>query len=82
MLFDRGETVRFTPRSRETAPMDAIIASMPFGIRDVPALGEFYFIIAPAYRGVVSADRLSRKVTSLSRMIEIFSRRPEFEAES
>ena len=50
-MFARGETVRFTPRSRDAAPMDAVIASMPFGLREVPALGEFYFIIAPAYRG-------------------------------
>jgi hypothetical protein len=79
MFFVRGETVRFTPRSREAAPRDAIIASLPFSVREAPALGEFYFIIAPAYRGVVSADRLSRKSASLTRMIERFARRSDFD---
>jgi hypothetical protein len=79
MLFTRGETVRFTPRSREATPMDAIVASLPFGVREVPALGEFYFIVAPAFRGVVSADRLSRTSASLARMIDRFARRSEFD---
>jgi len=77
MLFARGETVRFTPRSRDAVPMDAIIASLPFGVREAPALGEFYFIIAPAFRGVVSADRLSRHSGRLTRMLERFARRPD-----
>jgi hypothetical protein len=62
--------------------MDAIVASPPFGVPEAPALGEFYFIIAPAFRGVVSADRLSRNSASLTRMIERFARRAEFETES
>lgn len=62
--------------------MDAVIASLPFGMREAPALGEFYFIIAPAYRGVVSADRLSRTSAALSRMLEGFARQCEFEDES
>jgi hypothetical protein len=82
MHFARGETVRFMPRSRDIAPMYAIICSIAFGLRDVPALGEFYYIIAPAFRGVVSADRLSRKTASLTRMLQTFVRRSEFEAES
>ncbi len=82
MLFDCGETVRFVQRSRDVAPMDAVIESKPMGIFAVPALGAFYFIIAPTYRGVVSADRLSRKSASLSTMLETFARRSEFETES
>jgi hypothetical protein len=82
MLFDCGETVRFMPRSRDLAPMDAVIASKPMGVLAVPALGAFYFIIAPTYRGIVSADRLSRKSASLSKMLQTFARRSEFETES
>jgi hypothetical protein len=78
MLFQSGETVRFMPRSRDIAPMDAVIASKPMGIRDVPALGVFYFVIAPTYRGVVSADRLSHASVSIAKMLQTFARRAEF----
>ena len=78
MLFDSGESVRFTPRSCEAVPMDAVIGSKPVGIRDVPAMGLYYFIIAPTYRGFVSADRLSRKSASITKMLQTFARRAEF----
>jgi hypothetical protein len=80
-MFTRGETVRFMSRSREIPPMDAVIASVPFGINDVPAMGAFYFIIAPVYRGFVSADRLSRKPGRNPRLTDLFARRGEFDAE-
>jgi len=54
--------------------MDAVIASVPFGINDVPAMGAFYFIIAPVYRGFVSADRLSRKPGRHPRLTDLFAR--------
>lgn len=34
--------------------------SRPIGLATVPAMGTFYFIVAPCFRGFVSADRLSR----------------------
>jgi hypothetical protein len=82
MIFNCGETVRFMPRSRDIAPMHAVIASKPIGIRALPALGEYYFIIAPTFRGVVSADRLARESASHAHLLHTFARSAEFETES
>lgn len=81
-MFARGETVRFMPRSRDLPPMDAVIASAPLGLKDVPAMGMFYYIIAPIFRGFVSADRLARKSGKHPSLTDLFARRGEFDGET
>ena len=61
--------------------MAAVIASRPVGLAAVPAMGTFYFIVAPCFRGFVSAERLSRIVGARPRLTQVFVQRDMFIAD-
>lgn len=52
--------------------MAAVVASRPVGLAAVSAMGTFYFIVAPCFRGFVSAGRLSHIVGTRSRLTQLF----------
>ena len=58
-MFAQKQLVRIFAPTGSAQPLVGWIASRPMGLTDVPAMGLFYFVIAPSWRGVVSADRLS-----------------------
>ncbi len=59
-MFEYAQLVRVATRPNVAQPFFALIASKPIGLKEVPALGVFYFVVAPGWCGYVSADRLVR----------------------
>jgi hypothetical protein len=57
-MFAEKQLVRVIARPDTARPSLGWIASRPMGMKDVPAMGVFYFVIAPDWRGFVNADRL------------------------
>jgi len=57
-MFEERQLVRVHARSNTIRPFLGWVASRPMGLKDVPAMGVFYFVIAPQWRGFVSSDRL------------------------
>jgi len=58
-MFGYWQMVRVASRFDGAPPFLGWIASRPIGLKGVPAMGVFYFVLAPRWRGYVSAERLS-----------------------